>query len=43
MALSPEISVVGVGLALALIIGVAAASWPAFVAMRKPIVESLRT
>lgn len=43
MALAPDASVVVTGLAMALVLGMVASLWPALVAMRKPIVESLRS
>jgi putative ABC transport system permease protein len=43
MALAPDASVLVSGLVLALMLGMVASLWPAWVAMRKPIVESLRS
>lgn len=43
MGVAPESSVIVAGLSVALALGCAAALWPAWAAMRKPIVESLRT
>lgn len=41
--LTPDRGLVGIGLLLAFILGLIATLWPAWVAMRKPIVESLRS
>jgi putative ABC transport system permease protein len=43
LALVPDTSVLVSGLALALVLGMAAALGPAWIAMRRPIVESLRS
>lgn len=43
MALTPDWSVLGSGIGLALLLGMIAASFPAWIAMRRPIVESLRS
>ncbi|MEM7394396.1 MAG: ABC transporter permease [Verrucomicrobiota bacterium] len=43
MALLPDGTTMTIGLGLALVLGMIAALWPAVVAMRKPIVESLRS
>ncbi len=43
MGVTPDASVLVIGLGVAMVIGVGAALWPAWVAMRKPIVESLRS
>jgi putative ABC transport system permease protein len=43
IALLPSTSVFVTGMVLALVLGMLAALWPAWVAMRKPIVESLRS
>ncbi len=42
LALTPSLSVTTAGLALAMLLGLLASLWPAFVAARKPIVTSLR-
>ncbi len=43
MALTPDLMVIVTGLLLSLVLGMLASLWPAWVAMRKPIVESLRS
>jgi putative ABC transport system permease protein len=43
LSLAPDLGVVGVGIVLAFLLGIVASLWPAWVAMRKPIVESLRS
>ena len=43
MAVLPETAVLVRGMGLALVLGAMAAAWPAWQAMRRPIVESLRT
>ena len=43
MALVPDASVFVTGMALALFLGMLASLWPAWVAMRRPIVDSLRS
>ncbi|MBL9151378.1 MAG: ABC transporter permease [Verrucomicrobiales bacterium] len=42
LALNPSLPVIGTGLALAMVLGVLAALWPARIASRHPIVSSLR-
>lgn len=43
MAVLPDPSVIARGLGIALVLGAMAAAWPAWQAMRRPIVESLRS
>ncbi len=43
IALVPDAAVFATGIGLALLLGMLAALWPAWVAMRRPIVESLRS
>lgn len=43
LAIRPDLSVVGIGIAAALLLGVVAALWPAWRAMKQPIVTSLRS
>ena len=43
MALVPDVGVFVVGMGLALVLGMLASLWPAWVAMRRPIVDSLRS
>ncbi len=42
LALEPNVSVTGVGIAVALVLALMASMWPAFEAARRPIVQSLR-
>lgn len=43
LAIRPDAAVVAVGIASALVLGIAAALWPAFQAMSQPIVKNLRS
>ncbi len=43
LSLAPDLGVIGVGIGMAFVLGMVASLWPAWVAMRKPIVESLRS
>ncbi|BCX48457.1 ABC transporter permease containing MacB-like periplasmic core domain [Haloferula helveola] len=42
LAIRPDLTVVGVGIAAGLLLGIFASLWPAFQAIRQPIVHSLR-